>query len=473
MSGTLEEYEKKINLNLTRFTLPSDSFPPPLDEAKKQVEAGKEEEADSGAQQGRNGLRLQRYKGGAQSVLEDKPAAQDEKTHILQTYIWLRQFWVNEFLVWDPADFGGLNKVSIPVDNIWRPDLYVYEFVEEDLSPQIPYMYVRSSGRITHDKPLRIVSSCNLNIFYFPFDIQTCTLSLGPFLHTASDIVLGLHQTSDEITAESKENIQNKGEWELLNIDAQTTTWQMQGENWSKVIFKLRLKRRPLLYLVNLVIPSAFLMVIDLISFYLPVHQIDRGAFKMTLLLGYTVFLLIMNDLLPNNAGGTPIIGIYFSVCLALMVVSLLETIFISNVLHQTRSNSRNVPTFLKRITFSFIAKLICFSPSESHHEPAFKNLHSGERNVQQELDLSEESKLVSSPEAQSSQLIQNLLTSLSQDILVIRSHLDYRSLHEHKQEEWIRVAFIWDCFLFRLYLLLLVVFSVILISSWCMWYKA
>ncbi|MGH0151649.1 UNVERIFIED_CONTAM: hypothetical protein FKN15_028865, partial [Acipenser sinensis] len=291
-------------------------------------------------------------------------------------------FWVNEFLVWDPADFDGLNKVSIPVDNIWRPDLYVYEFIEEDLSPQIPYMYVISSGRITHDKPLRIVSSCNLNIFYFPFDIQTCTLSLGPFLHTASDIVLGLHQTSEEITAESKVNIQNKGEWELLNIDAKTTIWQMQGEDWSKVIFKLRMKRRPLLYLVNLVIPSAFLMVIDLISFYLPVHQIDRGAFKMTLLLGYTVFLLIMNDLLPNNAGGTPIIGIYFSVCLALMVISLLETIFISNILHQTRSNSHKVPTFLKRITFSFIAKLICFSPPESHHEPAFKN--NNERNVEQ-----------------------------------------------------------------------------------------
>ncbi|XP_041125875.1 5-hydroxytryptamine receptor 3A-like [Polyodon spathula] len=392
MSGTLEErYEKKINLNLTRFTLPSNFS---NYEYVRFFETFKDVIGNKFLRPVKNwttpvqlNITLTLY----------EIIGVDEKTHILQTYIWLRQFWVNEFLVWDPADFGGLNKVSIPVDNIWRPDLYVYEFVEEDLSPQIPYMYVRSSGRITHDKPLRIVSSCNLNIFYFPFDIQTCTLSLGPFLHTASDIVLGLHQTSDEITAESKENIQNKGEWELLNIDAQTTTWQMQGENWSKVIFKLRLKRRPLLYLVNLVIPSAFLMVIDLISFYLPVHQIDRGAFKMTLLLGYTVFLLIMNDLLPNNAGGTPII----------------------------------------------------------------------------ELDLSEESKLVSSPEAQSSQLIQNLLTSLSQDILVIRSHLDYRSLHEHKQEEWIRVAFIWDCFLFRLYLLLLVVFSVILISSWCMWYKA
>ncbi|RXM34676.1 Osteocrin [Acipenser ruthenus] len=116
----------------------------------------------------------------------------------------------------------------------------------------------------------------------------------------------------------------------------------------------------------------------------------------MTVLLGYTVFLLIMNDLLPNNAGKTPII----------------------------------------------------------------------------ESDPSEESKLVSSPGAQSSQLIQNLLTSLSRDILVIRSHLDYHSLHEHKQEEWIRVTFIWEGFFLRLYLLLPVVFSIILISSWCMWYK-
>lgn len=29
----------------------------------------------------------------------------------------------------------------------------------------------------------------------------------------------------------------------------------------------------------------------------------------MTLILGYTVFLLIMNDLLPSTANGTPLIG--------------------------------------------------------------------------------------------------------------------------------------------------------------------
>uniref|UniRef100_A0A8C4RYK2 5-hydroxytryptamine receptor 3A n=1 Tax=Erpetoichthys calabaricus TaxID=27687 RepID=A0A8C4RYK2_ERPCA len=366
-------------------------------------------------------------------------------------------FWYNEFLVWDPKDFNGLAKVSIPVDNIWRPDIYVYEFVEEDLSPQIPYLYVRNTGRVTHDKPLRIISSCNLDIFYFPFDIQTCTLSLGSYLHTGTAIWGELDRKRVKV------NIQSKGEWELLFIEAHTTTWQLQGEDWSKVIFKVRMKRRPLLYLVNLIVPSAFLMVIDLFSFYLPLHRVDRGAFKMTLLLGYTVFLLIMNDLLPNNAGGTPIIGIYFSVCLALMVISLMETIFVMNILHQTRSNVLEVPPFLRTLTFSIIAKLICSEPlSDFHISP------------ETAIDSCCKVKILDMPEnLKSPPLTQMLLKKLSEDIFAIRSHLDSKNKKALMQSEWIVVASLWDCLLFRVYLLFFVLFSVVIIVSWCMWYTA
>lgn len=74
-------------------------------------------------------------------------------------------------------------------------------------------------------------------------------------------------------------------------------------------ILQVVIKRRPILYVVNLIIPSSFLMIIDILSFYLPPHSVDRSSFKMTLILGYTVFLLIMNDLLPSTANGTPLIG--------------------------------------------------------------------------------------------------------------------------------------------------------------------
>lgn len=77
---------------------------------------------------------------------------------------------------------------------------------------------------------------------------------------------------------------------------------------------KLILRRKPINYVVNLLIPSCFLVTIDIFSFLLPPHSVDRSSFKMTLILGYTVFLLIMNDLLPVTGNQTPLISQFLTV---------------------------------------------------------------------------------------------------------------------------------------------------------------
>lgn len=64
-----------------------------------------------------------------------------------------------------------------------------------------------------------------------------------------------------------------------------------------------------MLYVVNLLIPSCFLVTVDIFSFKLPPQSVDRSSFKMTLILGYTVFLLIMNDLLPTTGNEMPLIS--------------------------------------------------------------------------------------------------------------------------------------------------------------------
>lgn len=68
-------------------------------------------------------------------------------------------------------------------------------------------------------------------------------------------------------------------------------------------------RRRPLFYTVNLLLPSIFLMVMDIVGFYLPPDSGERVSFKITLLLGYSVFLIIVSDTLPATAIGTPLIG--------------------------------------------------------------------------------------------------------------------------------------------------------------------
>lgn len=67
------------------------------------------------------------------------------------------------------------------------------------------------------------------------------------------------------------------------------------------------LKRKPLFYVVNVIFPSTILMIMDTIGFFIPPESGERISFKITLLLGYSVFLVIASETLP--AIGAPLIG--------------------------------------------------------------------------------------------------------------------------------------------------------------------
>ncbi|XP_075719787.1 5-hydroxytryptamine receptor 3C-like [Rhinoderma darwinii] len=298
----------------------------------------------------------------------------NEKSQILTTFLWLRLFWQHEFLTWTPAKCGSIEKISLPVEDIWTPDIIVYEFIDEDKSQRTPFVYVNHTGRVRYDKMLRVVSSCNLGIFNFPFDVQNCSLTFGSYMHTVRDVRLGLALPVEQILQNSLQYLETSGEWELLRIEGSPDILKFGIDEWDIITFWVVIRRHPVLYVVNLLIPSAFLMLIDILSFFLPPHSTDRASFKMTLLLGYTVFLLIMNDLLPSTANGTPLIGIYFSVCLALLVLSLLETVIITHVLHRGTLQSGSVPYWVRKFVFGFLAHLICYSDPNVNNDSTSSN---------------------------------------------------------------------------------------------------
>uniref|UniRef100_A0A671Z4H2 Neurotransmitter-gated ion-channel transmembrane domain-containing protein n=1 Tax=Sparus aurata TaxID=8175 RepID=A0A671Z4H2_SPAAU len=195
-------------------------------------------------------------------------------------------------------------------------------------------------------------------------------------------------------------------------------------------------------------------MLIDILSFYLPPHSVDRASFKMTLILGYTVFLLIMNDLLPSTANGTPIIGIYFSVCLALMVISLLETVIITNVLHHNSMKYQEVPNWVRVVVLKHIANLICYQWPEDIQAPSVA-----------QTDKTESSNVGSGPW---------IIPPASQLVLKVaagsHSHLISMQKESELQEQWCHVGYVLDYLLFRIYLLLISCYALVIISMWCIW---
>ncbi|XP_034035056.1 5-hydroxytryptamine receptor 3A-like [Thalassophryne amazonica] len=403
----------------------------------------------------------------------------NEKTQILTTFLWLRLYWHHEFLVWDPDECDGVTKISLPVNDLWSPDIIVYEFVDDDVSQACPYVYVNHTGHIRWDRMLRLVSACNLKIFCFPFDVQNCTFTFGSYMHTIKDVRVSPALSFKEMSVNSKRYLEASGEWELVDILGETSILQFGIDEWDIITFWVVIKRRPVLYVVNLLIPSSFLMLIDILSFYLPPHSVDRASFKMTLILGYTVFLLIMNDLLPSTANGTPIIGIYFSVCLALMVISLLETVIITNVLHNNSMKNKDIPHWVRVVVLKHISKLICYQWTEDVPPPPQEDkskkledntglciIHPRTEQPTQNATGKPHSPSISATGTATPPELQQICQYLSE----LHAHLASMQKESELQDQWCHVAYILDFLLFRIYLLLISCYALVIICMWCIW---
>uniref|UniRef100_A0A8C6SAS5 5-hydroxytryptamine receptor 3A n=1 Tax=Neogobius melanostomus TaxID=47308 RepID=A0A8C6SAS5_9GOBI len=381
----------------------------------------------------------------------------NEKTQILTTFLWLRLYWHHEFLMWDPDECDGVTRLSLPVKELWSPDIIIYEFVDDDVSQACPYVYVNHTGHIRWDRMLRLVSACNLEIFSFPFDVQNCTFTFGSYMVSPA-------LTFKEMSGNSKRYLAASGEWELVALLGETSILRFGIDEWDIIKFWVVIRRRPVLYVVNLLIPSSFLMIIDILSFYLPPHSVDRASFKMTLILGYTVFLLIMNDLLPSTANGTPIIGIYFSVCLALMVISLLETVIITNVLHHNSMKYKEVPHWVKIVVLKHIARLICYRSPENLASPT-----KPDKDKPNNLN-SETSTLVYISASCLPGLALPELQQICEYVGELRSHLRSLQKESELQDQWCHVGYVLDFLLFRIYVMLISCYALVIICMWCIW---
>lgn len=59
---------------------------------------------------------------------------------------------------------------------------------------------------------------------------------------------------------------------------------------------------------ITLLLPSVLLLLADAASFALPLGGGERNSFKVTLVLSFTMFLIILNEKLPGDSQCSPII---------------------------------------------------------------------------------------------------------------------------------------------------------------------
>ncbi|XP_029292808.1 5-hydroxytryptamine receptor 3A [Cottoperca gobio] len=255
----------------------------------------------------------------------------DEKSQTVTSHIGLQMRWTNEFLTWNPSDFCGINVLSIPRSRLWIPDVEIIEDSSDTGSiSRSPVVSLSPNGLVKANARQRLTSTCLLNVSMFPFDTQNCEITFSSMNSDAYTIQLGTVHSEALLNNISELSMVTKGEWELENMDIKYVNGIKVGGSQSKLLYTIRISRKPMLYVINLIVPLFYFLVLDLGSFFISEARGEKLSFKVTILLSISVLLLILKDILPSTEDNLPLIATYCVTIFAMVGLSVLEAMLVS-----------------------------------------------------------------------------------------------------------------------------------------------
>ena len=165
----------------------------------------------------------------------------------------------------------------------------------------------------------KFTTSCQLDISLYPFDRQACGLDFVDWTYDGRFV--NLVNSSAEIGLDV---YKTHGEWDITATESLRFD-QFFGSDpgipFPTVRFVLHLQRKPRYYLINVVAPCVLMSLLAMLVFYLPPDSGEKVSLGITVLLSFSVFLLLVADNVPKTSEDVPLIGTYCGVGFYGMIV--------------------------------------------------------------------------------------------------------------------------------------------------------
>ncbi|XP_069748669.1 neuronal acetylcholine receptor subunit alpha-9-like [Narcine bancroftii] len=262
--------------------------------------------------------------------------------------------WRDTFFCWNKEDYGDLDSIRVPNSYVWRPDIILYNSVDQFSSPAETNVVVRYDGLVTWDSPAIVRTTCQLDVTFFPFDGQRCPLTFGSWTYSGHQVSVWPGSNGGQL-ADLVEDV----EWEVLGMPAHRRLVQYGccAEPYTEVTFTLVLKRRTAFYLYNLLLPCILISGLAPLVFYLPPPSGEKVSLGITLLLGLSIFQLMVADIMPP-ADSAPLIGKYYMAMMTMMTISTAMTILTMSI-HYCGPEARPVPYWVKVVILGHLARAL------------------------------------------------------------------------------------------------------------------
>uniref|UniRef100_A0A914UU14 Neurotransmitter-gated ion-channel ligand-binding domain-containing protein n=1 Tax=Plectus sambesii TaxID=2011161 RepID=A0A914UU14_9BILA len=201
---------------------------------------------------------------------------------------WLKLTWKDPNLQWNPKQYENIHFTYFPAENIWRPDIAIYNQRDEI---KLPFPLGGVVAEVFFDGTVLIellqsveITCQEFDVADFPFDTQICTTRYASWMRGNEQLIL-----TTDFELNNEEQFNPHSEWDLLafvpsydqmNVTYTTLLNMEETDGSEKLInrsavfdevhYDLKIRRKPNYYIYSLIIPSGIITTLCIIGLFAP-----------------------------------------------------------------------------------------------------------------------------------------------------------------------------------------------------------
>ncbi|VDM46450.1 unnamed protein product [Toxocara canis] len=209
-------------------------------------------------------------------------------------------------------------------------------------------------------------STCRMDIRFFPYDQQKCTLVISSWTSSKRHI-----DYEAEFESVNLDNFIANEEWTLVsfNLHRIEKKFACCPDPWAILEASLVVRRKPLYYIVNLVIPTSLITLVAVTGFFTPASTSNERRQRLSLgidtLLAMSILMTMVGEQMPVTSEYVPLFGVFYLTIISIIFIGTMFTVFVLSVDMQ-KSQSRPVPQLLAKLLFHKAAPLLSLDPPKS-----------------------------------------------------------------------------------------------------------